>query len=642
MAKNRDDSKHSAARRKRAVKDIAVDGGIEVADVAETAGATALAENEQHETILSTRAAKGVWMMAALLTLTAITGLSWYFAAMSMQYGALSPAQMQRIETFVRTTDVLALPPEAQRQLAAEFLGEHANEPQFLAQPVPEVPSGSVISDVAADEITCYITTRNEVMCVVQPLCIDHGALVVIDAQRKRCVHLANTGDARESVDTQACKNLVRRFFAEAELDGMRTELKRASWFNTALTAGIAHVFPMDVALMQLKHSNNNIAHFAGRVMYLQHLISYGPQLMGVHLDAVLLRMGETVWNTSFAYHLDSWQQGALRMVTYPLPLYIEPISESSPLENLGRRGIQLIPDGLGFPRATVCYRKAALPAFLKGRFFIPDNEVLDPSGARAVRWDGRGIAHLTGSEGSNGSAAQSALNMRTPLGALDPVAMRSEVELARSNYHAAKFEPTDAHVMRIKWSLALRLARNNNPFELVYLARYGRRAFSVLSERRFERMLREVASANRLQYRKVVFAAEPSFRDQMLAIQHSIVAIGLHGANLVNAALLDSRATLVEIFPFGFEHNMYREGGGSGIGYYSHQLMAGREFRALRLFADRRECMSRDVDCKVWYRSDYRRVSVSARDLIALRATVLSAIAYSRDRMLESVLPKL
>jgi len=625
MAKKKDDIKRTGTRTKKKAGSAAMENAdAEPTIDVEGGGEDASQESDQRKrTSRSTRR-----ILAAVVLLAVLTVVGWYTAAATISRRLINPGELRRTEDAVRRTEVLSMPPEAQRQLAVEFLGAHANVPQFLVEPVPEAASGSVISDIAVDEIVCYITKGNEVTCVVEPLCIDHGALVMIDAVQKRCVYLANTGEARESVDTQACKTLVRKFYAEAQLDGMRTELKRASWFRSTLTAGIAHIFPMDIAFMYLKQSNSNIAHFGGRIMYLQHLISFGPQLYNFRLDAVLLQLSEPVWNKSFSDSLDSWQQGALRMVAFPLPLYLDPISDNSPLEALGRRGVQVLPDGLGFPSATVCYRRAALPAFLKGRFFIPDSEVLGADGTPAVRWDGRG--HQSG----QGEQA------RVPLAALDAVAMKEEIALARSNYHVRKFEPMDAHVMRVKWSLALRRPRDHNPFELVYLARYRRRAFGFFSERRVEKLLREVAATNRLRYRKVEFGRIPSFQDQMAALQHAIVAVGLHGANLVNTAMLDSRASVVELFPFGFTHGMYREGSGSGLGYYSHEMMSGEEFRALKMFPSRRECMNRDSDCKLWYRSDRRRVHVDARDLAVIRATVLDAIGYSRDRMLESVKP--
>jgi hypothetical protein len=53
--------------------------------------------------------------------------------------------------------------------------------------------------------------------------------------------------------------------------------------------------------------------------------------------------------------------------------------------------------------------------------------------------------------------------------------------------------------------------------------------------------------------------------------IQQSNVLISLHGAQLVYAPLLPPwQAALIELFPYGFQHDMYAHGGGAPLHYFS------------------------------------------------------------------------
>jgi len=481
----------------------------------------------------------------------------------------------------------------------------------------------------------CYITEREEHLCVMGPVCIDHGTLVLPSSDNPRCIFIGKAGEEREMKDVWACKRRLKRFYTEAEFDGQRTELKDDSWFRSAKLRGIARMYSLTVALMQLKDPSTNIAHFGGRVMFFQHALSYAQTLYGVGLDAIVLRMSERVWNRTFSEQVDSWQQGMLRMIAFPLPL-LPAVTDSTPPEQMELRGVHIMADGQGFPSNTVCYRRAILPAFLKGRFFIPESEVVDPGATgKPLQRDDSELFHALSGRNHPQNESSGDVDWESKWKSAN---LSTEMRLIKSNYYVRSLEPRDAHVMREKWSLALNLERNENPFELVYLARYGRRQLSWISEWRLESMLKEVAKANNLKFQRIVFQEMTTFREQMIAIQNAVVAVGLHGANLVNSVFMDSRSSLVEIFPFGFEHDMYRQASGSGLGYYTTTVLRGKDYKNLRLFASRRDCMNRDPDCKLWYRSDHRTISLSHTDLIVIRAAIRSAIAYSRKRMLESV----
>ncbi|KAA8491140.1 hypothetical protein FVE85_4557 [Porphyridium purpureum] len=498
---------------------------------------------------------------------------------------------------------------------ARRFLNAAVWPPSSLLSEDDESPPLRVLN-----KSVCYVTNRKELACDFAPLCIDHGTITIPDVTPE-CVFLsAGLGQVRTEKDYYACRRLLNQYFGDAELDLHRATTKQMRYFELLQDAKIARNIPLNTVVYLFKGAAANIAHYAGRIAYLQHLISYSPQLFGYPVENVLLRMSGTVWNKTFSAQMDSWQQGMTRLVAFPLQFMDEPIHEESTVSDLRRPGIHVMPDGMGFPSAVVCYQRGIIPSFLKGRFVIPDSEIADPesSNSSLPRWD---------------AAADREMNVPYPAD------MTHEMQLEKGNLAAD--QPSDAHILRIKYSLSLSIARPKNPFELVYLARYGRREFSTLAEWALERSLKRLAFENNLAYRKVDFGSMLTFREQMLAVQNAVVAVGLHGANLVNTVFMDARACMVEIFPLGFDHIMYKDGAGSGLGYFKVSIETGAEYEHLSLYANRNECMSKDPDCKLWYRSDDRTIALSRKDQLAIRATVTEAIRYARNMMVRSVSPK-
>lgn len=83
-------------------------------------------------------------------------------------------------------------------------------------------------------------------------------------------------------------------------------------------------------------------------------------------------------------------------------------------------------------------------------------------------------------------------------------------------------------------------------------------------------------------------------------AMKDVAIAIGVHGANLVNCVLQPPYTVLLELMPYQFEHLMYVEAGHAGIKYYTHQMTTGVEAPNRNQFTSAAECISRDHDCKV------------------------------------------
>lgn len=83
-------------------------------------------------------------------------------------------------------------------------------------------------------------------------------------------------------------------------------------------------------------------------------------------------------------------------------------------------------------------------------------------------------------------------------------------------------------------------------------------------------------------------------------AMRGAAIAVGVHGANLVNSIFQPSLTVLVELMPYGFEHDMYVEAGRAGIKYYTHQMSTGEEFSGRSSYPTVTDCINHNHDCKV------------------------------------------
>jgi len=85
-----------------------------------------------------------------------------------------------------------------------------------------------------------------------------------------------------------------------------------------------------------------------------------------------------------------------------------------------------------------------------------------------------------------------------------------------------------------------------------------------------------------------------------------------------------------VELFPYGFFHDMYVDGGGSGLKYFSYTVTTGDEYPDLAKYQSLEACLAKDHDCKVHYRD--ANLMFTDTDLKGLGEVFVKAFDYLRD----------
>lgn len=267
----------------------------------------------------------------------------------------------------------------------------------------------------------------------------------------------------------------------------------------------------------------------------------------------------------------DSWHRGLLEIITE------QEVSEVGRLTD-----IEPSADGVFFAAdssqpSMVCFEEAVLPAFLKARFFV--------------------------------SAPEATKETETTV----------DVPLSATRFRSKVY----------RW-LGVKSPMLNN--KLVYMARSGRRAFTGSSEDLFLVTLRRFCGDMRLELEVARFDGMP-LRDQISFMYDASLAVGIHGANLVNAIFMPAKAGLVEIFPHGFRHDMYVDGANSGLWYASYEIENGEEYVHLDRFnGSRSRCIHFDSKCKLFYRGDYRPLTFSSEDARGLYETLHNTLSRVRS----------
>lgn len=386
-----------------------------------------------------------------------------------------------------------------------------------------------------------------------------------------------------------------------------------------------------ETVFLTLAQASTNLAHLTGSMTHLFHVLrhatDYGlagrPNRVIIVVNYVASHLYEDP--TSFAVILlrAAVGGGPIHLVkqgpAFPLP--VEP-----PLGDLAFGGTpgggpvvtvvlnnRPVVDALIGPDVnSLCMQRAVLTNFPRGRWFIP-------SGQRAVP------SALLPRPGASSAEVHQAVT--------DATVWRNEQVEAEGNV------PADATPFRAAVFAALSPPlKNTYPTiarRLTYLIRHRRRAFDEPSEERFQAVLALVAERHGLVLDVVNFG-EMSFTEQLNAVLHSAVLVGVHGANLVNTMYAPPGAELIEIFPYHFSHNMYERGGESGLGYSSVSLeeKGQRDFEGINKYPTVKACMEKSIDCKVWYRADERALMLSDGDVKAIEVALEAAIGRVNLRL--------
>jgi len=337
--------------------------------------------------------------------------------------------------------------------------------------------------------------------------------------------------------------------------------------------------------LQKLLRDCGNIAHYGGRIFFLNHLLG-NPNTYGLsRIDNVLLFPGEDVMKRfqkpeSYSY----WHKQVLEAIVLPGKVNYN--------TTLAEFLVSLKDEASENPRIHVlhslssskiiCFEHLLIPGFLKARFFLRDEEY--PSKESSLKGAGHGT----------------------------PSIPRDSLRL-RKLTNQLLFGQAMIPLMRKKIAYIDRSAS-------------GRRNLDKVAAKEMFSLLTRKGEEQGYSFSVISFEGR-DFKEQVSMIHDTAVAISVHGANLVNCVFQPPMAVLIELFPFGFSHKMYEEGGAAGLKYYSHTVEEGEEFDGLDRFTSREDCVAKDHDCKVHYRD--AEMKLSASDLEKFEAILDNAFSY-------------
>lgn len=451
--------------------------------------------------------------------------------------------------------------------------------------------------------------TKHDHIVVHKPLCVD-------PATEK--LHFLDTGVRCSGFNQttawlqQYCPMMQEACIKEALLPlGDRMP---ASWLAEAEAAGNVDWVEAPTVVQFMEKNCGNIAHYAGRALMLEHVVANAPAYIGTAaprgIENVLLVPSMHVMKRfTLPHNYGFWHKSLLAALVGPARLRLSTLDRfvahaRKPyvgklrvhlVNNLTRAGRATDPSagaGGGAPARLVCFRTAVTPSFLKARFFVDDSEY--PSAQPPIP--------LVPVEGAP-SVPRDAVRVRSRVHAL--------LHPNEPGVAANGGLPTPPPVSK----------------RVVFIDRYGsRRALGGADKERLTGLLSELAVAKGFTFEKVAFD-NMTFDEQVATMATAAMAVGIHGANLVNAAFMPANAVLVELFPYQFTHDMYVEGGHAGVRYYAHHMLTGTDFPGLAKYRSAARCIVRSHDCKVHYRDS--KLVITDADLTALTSTFTSAFKF-------------
>lgn len=343
--------------------------------------------------------------------------------------------------------------------------------------------------------------------------------------------------------------------------------------------------------LQVLDISCGNIAHYAGKILMLQHILDNFNIYSGSHTQpphhVLILPVPKLMRRFTNPADYNFYHSHLLSAILSPFNFSIASFSQflaslSTPSSSVKQH---LIPNvhllhNLSLPNTHdthtqyVCFEKAVVPGLLKGRFFINDEEY--PSQRPSMRQTPS--THTLQTTDTNPNPNTDIIIPSLPRDAL--------------RFKQRIYDFINASVSEI-----------SRKRHILFIDRRGsRRVFDAASRNLLLDMVRSVATNASYELNVSTFD-DLSFTEQVRMMKQVGIAIGIHGANLVNTIFMPPLSVLVEIFPFGFKHTMYEHAGNSGIVYMSHTMTSGEPFHDLRHYTSVQQCIQADHECKVHYR---------------------------------------
>lgn len=420
------------------------------------------------------------------------------------------------------------------------------------------------VLDIGTTEQTFELGNKYEHVAAYKPLCINpETSSAIIMSDKRVCGGYNRTSTWLAQYCNVLTESSRKEYLLESSLE------KTTAWLAEQDAIGKVHWVEGLTILQNLDKSCGNIAHFAGRALFLHHIMenieAYAANPHDIE-NVLIIPTFHIMKRFLHPHNYEFWHDNFFTAMIAPAKYTIgtlgnflyrektvvfEGIPRVQLLHNFSLSGSHVEADKI------ICFRRAIVPGYLKARFFVDDAEY--PSKKATLQNSNPEAPHVP----------------------RDSLRIRERV----SNH---------LHQTPIVSKMARRV---------LFLDRTGsRRTLDPKTKVRILDMFRKVAKEHHHSFETIAFDGTP-FRRQYEVMESAAVAIGIHGANLVNTMFMPPLSALFELFPFGFRHNMYEQGSNAGLRYYSYEMSTGTPFKGPRRFTSAAQCISFSHKCKVHYR---------------------------------------
>jgi Glycosyltransferase 61 len=481
---------------------------------------------------------------------------------LSREDSELTPLREPRLDQTISRGDAMT------KELLERFKDLDPNEVPSEQYPLLSWNYSAVLDPNTGGQY--FSLARGDHVATFKPLCLlPKLDKVVTKTNAKVCSGFNRTAGWM----IQYCDTVEDAFHKESLLQRASSEelgsKEPSEWIDEQDAAGNVHWIDGLTIFHVYDRSCGNIAHFAGRALFLQHVIdnvqAYSAPPHTIE-NIVILPNADVMKRFRYPHNYGHWHNTLFRAVITPASYTIGTLGNfiyrtgKAPYNGIPR--VQLVYD-LSLAGSNlkddqvICFRKAIVPGFLKSRFFVDDKEY--PSTKPSLQSKLKGAPVIS----------RDAIRLRERVGAL--------------LHRTTAIKPLSKRIIFVD--------RNGKRRNIPRQVKNG--LFELLK-----------AAAEQRGYKfEVVTFDNITFAEQVSAIEEAGVVIGVHGANLVNAMFMPPLSVLFELFPFQFTHGMYEEGGAAGLKYFSYQVSNGVPFSTAKQFKDAEQCIRFDHACKVHYR---------------------------------------
>lgn len=431
---------------------------------------------------------------------------------------------------------------------------------------------------------TCYHSSATgEAVCVHVPFCVRHSAIVYL-ADSLRCAIYSNRQGKPGTLSRSRCVELEKEVENLAEIE--QVEKRPQSWLDTIDREGHVLWFEGDSIFVRMSKRCKSVTHFAERIFMLHHLLNH-PERYGMGAISNIVIAAEEDVARKIRYS-KSWHHGLLKAIVYPNKLHyahreirdLVSIRPSTPgdIRVFVPNGLWDVAKGHFVP----CFRRSMISAAMRMSYFLTEDKypgIVEPGASRS------------------------------PTRHVDSDLFRKQV-----------FES-------LGFAAEPRMRR-----EVVYLHRTKTRTFGEAGLDRFESKIKSISRERGWTYRKVDVGGM-TFPEQVQVVAGVGLVIGVHGTQMLNSIFVGGRASIVELFPYGFANTLFEGGSGGGKWYKRYEVMRGEEWEGIDKWnGDVGKCVRESRECRRWYQSDERKIEFGALDAEAIGKMVEQAMASAEN----------